>query len=390
MARTSVVAGGSGFIGSHLCEYLLQKGEHVIVIDNLGSGDKGNISGLEGNDHFTFIKHDIRKPLKVEGHVDHVYNLASRASPVDFATHPVEIMMTNSQGTYNLINMAIEHDASFLMASTSESYGDPDVSPQPETYWGHVNPVGPRSCYDESKRFSEALTMTFIRHHGLNGRIIRIFNTYGPRMRLDDGRVVPNFIGQRVAVDDRQVGQLALGHGADVLVRPERFGGGPGRGDQGLGRGKAVLDHPLDLEPDGQARVAAERDLDARLPRGPHAGRALLDVPLRQFRQHRRHVRLRLGLGRVDDLLAQPRHPARARNARPRPSPPACAAAPKPGIDRLGEAGGGGGQPWGNARVSTSAQTALLFKPLQGRQSCSFPTSGSVGRWPSLLSSRAR
>jgi dTDP-glucose 4,6-dehydratase len=196
MARTSVVAGGAGFIGSHLCEYLLQKGERVIAIDNLGSGDKGNISGLVGNDHFTFIKHDTRKPLKVEGHVDHVYNLASRASPVDFSSHPVEIMMTNSQGTYNLINMAIEHDAGFLMASTSESYGDPDVSPQPETYWGHVNPVGPRSCYDESKRFSEALTMTFIRHHGLNGRIIRIFNTYGPRMRLDDGRVVPNFMTQ--------------------------------------------------------------------------------------------------------------------------------------------------------------------------------------------------
>lgn len=196
MARTSVVAGGAGFIGSHLCEYLLQKGENVIVIDNLGSGDKSNISGLAGNDHFTFIKHDTRKPLKIEGHVDHVYNLASRASPVDFSSHPVEIMMTNSQGTYNLINMAIEHEASFLMASTSESYGDPDVSPQPETYWGHVNPVGPRSCYDESKRFSEALTMTFIRHHGLNGRIIRIFNTYGPRMRLDDGRVVPNFMTQ--------------------------------------------------------------------------------------------------------------------------------------------------------------------------------------------------
>ena len=196
MARTSVVAGGAGFIGSHLCEYLLKNGEHVIAIDNLGSGDKGNISGLEGNDNFTFIKHDTRKPLKIEGHVDHVYNLASRASPVDFSSHPVEIMMTNSQGTYNLINMAIEHEASFLMASTSESYGDPDVSPQPETYWGHVNPVGPRSCYDESKRFSEALTMTFIRHHGLNGRIIRIFNTYGPRMRLDDGRVVPNFMTQ--------------------------------------------------------------------------------------------------------------------------------------------------------------------------------------------------
>jgi nucleoside-diphosphate-sugar epimerase len=196
MARTSVVAGGAGFIGSHLCEYLLQKGERVIAIDNLGSGDKENIGGISDNDRFTFIKHDSRKPLKIEEHVDHVYNLASRASPVDFDRFPVEIMMTNSLGTYNLINMAMEHEASFLMASTSESYGDPDVSPQPETYWGHVNPVGPRSCYDESKRFSEALTMTFVRHHELNGRIIRIFNTYGPRMRLDDGRVVPNFATQ--------------------------------------------------------------------------------------------------------------------------------------------------------------------------------------------------
>lgn len=197
--KTSLVAGGSGFIGSHLCEYLLGKGERVIAVDNLGSGRKDNVAGLLGVDHFRLIEHDIREPLTIDGTVDFVYNLASRASPVDFFTEPVEILMTNSLGTYNLINIALAKKARFLMASTSECYGDPDVSPQPETYWGHVNPVGPRSCYDESKRFSEALTMAHIRYHGLDGRIIRIFNTYGPRMRLDDGRVVPNFVTQALA-----------------------------------------------------------------------------------------------------------------------------------------------------------------------------------------------
>jgi len=197
--QTSVITGGAGFIGSHLCEYLLGKGERVIAIDNLGSGSRANIEGLTGNGDFTFIKHDVRKPLKIKDDVDYFYNLASRASPVDFDLFPIEIMMTNSLGTYNIINMALEKKARFLMASTSESYGDPDVSPQPETYWGHVNPVGPRSCYDESKRFSEALTTTFVRHHDLDGRVIRIFNTYGPRMKLDDGRVVPNFITQALS-----------------------------------------------------------------------------------------------------------------------------------------------------------------------------------------------
>jgi len=197
--HTSVVTGGAGFIGSHLCEYLLDKGEHVIAVDNLGSGSRDNLRGLLEKDNFTFIEHDVREPLKIDKKMDFLYNLASRASPADFDRFPAEIMMTNSLGTYNVINAALKDNARFLMASTSESYGDPDVSPQPETYWGHVNPVGPRSCYDESKRFAEALTMTFIRHHGLDGRIIRIFNTYGPRMRLDDGRVVPNFITQALS-----------------------------------------------------------------------------------------------------------------------------------------------------------------------------------------------
>ncbi len=197
--HTSVVTGGAGFIGSHLCEYLLDKNERVIAVDNLGSGDIANLKSLLKRDNFTFIKHDIREPLKIEESVDFFYNLASRASPVDFDRFPIEIMMTNSLGTYNVINIAMEKKARFLMASTSESYGDPDVSPQPETYWGHVNPVGPRSCYDESKRFSEALTMAFVRHHGLDGRVIRIFNTYGPRMQNEDGRVVPNLITQALA-----------------------------------------------------------------------------------------------------------------------------------------------------------------------------------------------
>lgn len=196
---TSIVTGGAGFIGSHMCEFLLDKGDRVIAVDNLGSGNKDNLKGLLKSDGFTFIKQDVRKPLNISEDVDFFYHLASRASPADFDRFPIEIMMTNSLGTYNVINMALEKKARFLMASTSESYGDPDVSPQPETYWGHVNPVGPRSCYDESKRFAEALTMTFIRHHSLDGRIIRIFNTYGPRMRLDDGRVVPNFITQALS-----------------------------------------------------------------------------------------------------------------------------------------------------------------------------------------------
>jgi len=193
---TSVVTGGAGFIGSHLCEYLLGKGERVIAVDNLGSGHMDNIKGILDDDNFSFMEHDVRVPLKIGERVDFFYHLASRASPSDFDRYPIEIMMTNSVGTYNVISVALENKARFLLASTSESYGDPDVSPQPETYWGHVNPVGPRSCYDESKRFAEALTMAFIRHQGLDGRIIRIFNTYGPRMRPDDGRVVPNFITQ--------------------------------------------------------------------------------------------------------------------------------------------------------------------------------------------------
>ena len=194
--KTSLVAGGSGFIGSHLCEYLLGKGERVIAVDNLGSGSKDNVQGLLEMDRFKLIRQDVREPLEIDDRIDHIYNLASRASPADFSEHPVEILMTNSQGTYNLINLAQDKNARFLMASTSECYGDPEVSPQPETYWGRVNPVGPRSCYDESKRFSEALTMAYVRNHGLDGRIIRIFNTYGPKMRLDDGRVVPNFVTQ--------------------------------------------------------------------------------------------------------------------------------------------------------------------------------------------------
>ncbi|HMK46235.1 MAG TPA: UDP-glucuronic acid decarboxylase family protein [Methanocella sp.] len=199
MTVTSLVSGGAGFIGSHLCEYLLNKGEQVIAVDHLGSGRLDNLSDVKDSDKFTFIRHDIREPLKINEHIDFVYNFASRASPVDFYTEAVEILMTNSLGTYNMINLALANKALFLEASTSESYGDPELSPQPETYWGHVNPIGPRGCYDESKRFSEALTMAHVRFHGLDGRIIRIFNTYGPRMRLDDGRVVPNFMTQALS-----------------------------------------------------------------------------------------------------------------------------------------------------------------------------------------------
>lgn len=199
MTLTSVVTGGAGFIGSHLCEYLLEKGERVIAIDNLGSGNIDNIAHLLEKDGFRFIRHDVIKPIELDENADFVYNLASRASPVDFDDFSEEIIMTNSLGARNAMDLALKKNARFLMASTSESYGDPKVSPQPETYWGNVNPVGPRSCYDESKRFSETLTMTYVRKKGLDGRVIRIFNTYGPKMRLDDGRVVPNFVTQALA-----------------------------------------------------------------------------------------------------------------------------------------------------------------------------------------------
>ena len=191
-----LITGGAGFIGSHLCDRFLGKGHEVIAMDNLSTGNVRNIAHLAGNDRFLFIKHDVTHYVYVHGQLDAVLHLASLPSPVDYLNKPIQTLKVGSLGTHNALGLALEKGAKFLLASTSEVYGDPQVHPQPETYWGHVNPVGPRGVYDESKRFAEAMTVAYHRHHNVDTRIARIFNTYGTRMRLDDGRVVPNFVRQ--------------------------------------------------------------------------------------------------------------------------------------------------------------------------------------------------
>ena len=194
-----LVAGGSGFIGSHLCDLLLEKGYKVLCLDNLITGSAKNIKHLMKNPNFQFINTDVVDFTNYQLlTTNHIFNLASPASPVDYQNHPEETALTNSLGTYNLLQLAVKNKAKFLVASTSEIYGDPKEHPQKETYWGNVNSFGPRSCYDESKRFAESLVYIFIEKYKLNARIIRIFNTYGPRMQKDDGRVVSNFINQAI------------------------------------------------------------------------------------------------------------------------------------------------------------------------------------------------
>ena len=192
----ALVTGGAGFLPSHLCDRLLSEGYSVVAVDNFVTGSKDNVAHLADNPNFTLIEADACEPLSVDGPLDLVFHMASPASPVDFPAIPIEIMMVNSVGTHNALKLAQEKGAAFLMASTSEVYGDPLVHPQPEEYWGNVNPIGVRSVYDESKRFSEALIFAYRRKYNLDTKVFRIFNTYGSRMRLDDGRVVPNFIGQ--------------------------------------------------------------------------------------------------------------------------------------------------------------------------------------------------
>jgi dTDP-glucose 4,6-dehydratase len=192
----SVVTGAAGFLGSHLTDYLLAQGHRVIGIDNLITGNVANIEHLAGEPRFRFICQDVTEYLFLAGPVDYVWHFASPASPADYLNFPIQTLKVGSLGTHKALGLARHKGARFLLASTSEVYGDPEVHPQSEDYWGHVNPIGPRGCYDESKRFAEALTMAYQREHGLETRIVRIFNTYGPRMRLNDGRVVPNFIVQ--------------------------------------------------------------------------------------------------------------------------------------------------------------------------------------------------
>ncbi|HYP14010.1 MAG TPA: UDP-glucuronic acid decarboxylase family protein [Bryobacteraceae bacterium] len=191
-----MISGAAGFIGSHLCDLLIEEGHSVLALDNLITGSVENVEHLLSNPRFQFEERDITRPFAVEGKVDFVMHLASLASPKDYMQYPLETMESGSSGTRNMLDLAVQHNARFLVTSTSECYGDPLEHPQRESYWGNVNPVGPRSCYDESKRYAEALTMVYHRSYGLKSNIARIFNTYGPRMQLKDGRVVPAFIDQ--------------------------------------------------------------------------------------------------------------------------------------------------------------------------------------------------
>ena len=192
----AVITGGAGFLGSHLCDYLIEKGWDVLCLDNFVTGADSNVSHLLSHPRFRFEERDVSKALDVSGPVEAVLHFASPASPPDYLKYPIETLNVGSYGTQNALDLARNKNARFLQASTSECYGDPEVSPQPETYWGHVNPIGPRAVYDEAKRFSEALTMAYYRYYNVDTRIVRIFNTYGPRMRLNDGRALPNFLYQ--------------------------------------------------------------------------------------------------------------------------------------------------------------------------------------------------
>ncbi len=194
--RRAVITGGAGFLGSHLCERLLAEGCRVVCVDNLITGKLANLAHLRDNEHFEFIEHDVSQPFEVAGEVDYVLHFASPASPIDYLELPIQTLKVGSLGTHNTLGLARAKSARYLLASTSEVYGDPLIHPQPESYWGNVNPVGPRGVYDEAKRFAEAMAMAYHRYHGLEVRIVCIFNTYGPRMRPRDGRVVPAFIQQ--------------------------------------------------------------------------------------------------------------------------------------------------------------------------------------------------
>jgi dTDP-glucose 4,6-dehydratase len=202
VSETAVVTGGAGFLGSHLCDRLLKEGLRVICVDNLITGNTNNISHLAGNDNFSFVKHDVTNYIFLPGKVDYILHFASPASPIDYLKLPIQTLKVGSLGTHKALGLAKEKNARFLLASTSEVYGDPAIHPQPESYWGNVNPIGPRGVYDEAKRFAEAITMAYNRYHNLDTRIVRIFNTFGARMRLDDGRALPTFVGQALRSED--------------------------------------------------------------------------------------------------------------------------------------------------------------------------------------------
>lgn len=200
-----LITGAAGFLGSHLCDRFMAEGFHVIGMDNLITGNLSNIEHLFPEKHFEFYHHDVSKYVHVPGNLDYILHFASPASPIDYLKIPIQTLKVGSLGTHNLLGLAKAKGARILVASTSEVYGDPEVHPQTEDYWGHVNPIGPRGVYDEAKRFQEAITMAYHRFHGLETRIVRIFNTYGPRMRLNDGRVLPAFVGQALRGEDLTV-----------------------------------------------------------------------------------------------------------------------------------------------------------------------------------------
>jgi len=192
----AVITGGAGFLGSHLCELMLERGWEVLCLDNLVTGNEANVAHLLPNQKFRLARHDVSRFIDVQGPVEAVLHFASPASPPDYLRLPIQTMKVGALGTHNSLGLALAKNARYLLASTSECYGDPHISPQPESYWGNVNPVGPRGVYDEAKRYAEAMTMAYHRYHGLKTHIVRIFNTYGPRMRLNDGRALPNFLYQ--------------------------------------------------------------------------------------------------------------------------------------------------------------------------------------------------
>jgi dTDP-glucose 4,6-dehydratase len=196
---TSLVTGGAGFLGSHLCDYLIERGHRVICVDNFDTGSLKNVAHLRDGDQFKFVQQDITEHYEIDEPVDFVYHMASPASPIDYARLPLHTLKVGSYGTHNSLGLAKAKRARFLLASTSEVYGDPLIHPQPESYWGNVNPIGPRGVYDEAKRYAEALTMAYYRQQGVDTAIVRIFNTYGPRMRANDGRAIPAFLGQALA-----------------------------------------------------------------------------------------------------------------------------------------------------------------------------------------------
>lgn len=202
MSKKILITGAAGFLGSHLCDYFIEKGYQVLAMDNLITGDLKNLEHLTHLKDFEFVNHDISNFVKVDGDLDYILHFASPASPIDYLKIPIQTLKVGSLGTHNLLGLAKAKKARILIASTSEVYGDPTVHPQPEEYWGNVNPIGPRSVYDEAKRFQEAITMAYHTFHGIETRIVRIFNTYGPRMRLNDGRVLPAFIGQAIRGED--------------------------------------------------------------------------------------------------------------------------------------------------------------------------------------------